>query len=154
MFIQRFKKTVGKKTYTSVFLIENYRENGTIKRRYLLNLSKWPQQHINAMEPALKSSRNGQVLVSRNPSELQIFLRKTIGGIAVVKALLDRLCISFALGQAEQAKLVSLMIEQREWLHANEAKIFVDGSDTDPERLSQTAWGSGSIFFKITGSRG
>ena len=54
--------------------------------------------------------------------------------------------------QAEE--LVSLMIEQREWLHANRAKLFVDGSDTDLERLSQTAWGSGSISFKIRGSRG
>jgi hypothetical protein len=53
----------------------------------------------------------------------------------------------------QAADLASLIIEQREWLHANGAKIFVDGSDADLERLSRTAWRSGSIFFKIRGSR-
>ena len=54
----------------------------------------------------------------------------------------------------QAADLASLMIEQREWLHANGAKIFVDDSDADLERLSQTAWGSGSVFFRIRRSRG
>jgi hypothetical protein len=50
--------------------------------------------------------------------------------------------------------LGSLMIEQREWLRANGVKVFVAGSDVDLERLSQTAWGSGSIFFKLRSPRG
>jgi hypothetical protein len=50
--------------------------------------------------------------------------------------------------------LVSLMTEQREWLRANGVKVFVDGIDVDPGRLSQTAWESGSIFLKLRGPRG
>ena len=113
MFIQRFHKTVGEKTYSSVFLIENYRENGKIKRRYLLNLSKWPQEQINTMETALKAARHGQALVARTASEIHISMHKTIGGIAVVKALMERLSISAALGQSEQARQTSLMIAGR-----------------------------------------
>ena len=96
MFIQRFKKTVGKKTYTSVFLVENYRDNGKIKRRYILNLSKWSREQVDAVETALKLSRQGQAFLPRGAAELQIGIRKAIGGIGVVKALCDRLKISAA----------------------------------------------------------
>lgn len=113
MFIQRFKKNVGKKVYTSVFLLENYREDGKIKRRYILNLSKWPEEQIAVMEIALKAARKGQALVTRNASELQISMHKTIGGIATVKALMKRLSISAALGRSEEAKQASLMIAGR-----------------------------------------
>jgi transposase len=113
MFIQHFKKTVGEKIYTSVFLLENYRENGKIKRRYLLNLSKWPQEQIEAMEIALKARRKGETLVSRKVSDLHISVRKTIGGIAVVKALMDRLGIHAALGRSQEAKQTALMIAGR-----------------------------------------
>lgn len=113
MFIQRFKKKVGKKVYTSVFLLENYRENGKIKRRYLLNLSKWPEEQITAMETTLKATRKGQALVACDASAVHISMHKTIGGIAVVHALMKRLSISAALGRSEEAKQVSLMIAGR-----------------------------------------
>jgi transposase len=113
MFIQRFKKTVGRKTYTSVFLVENYRDNGKIKRRYILNLSKWLPEQVDAVETALKVSRQGQPLLPRGVAELQIGIRKAIGGIGVVKALCDRLKISAALGPSEEAQQVLLMIAAR-----------------------------------------
>lgn len=113
MFIQRFKKQVGKKVYTSVFLLENYRENGKITRRYILNLSKWPEEQITAMETVLQAAREGQALVTRNVSDLHISTHKMIGGLAVVNALMKRLSISAALGQSEEAKQASLMIAGR-----------------------------------------
>jgi transposase len=147
MFIQRFKKKVGKKVYTSVFLLENYRENGKIKRRYILNLSKWPEEQIVAMETALKAARKGQALVARNTAEVHVSMRKTIGGIAVVNALMQRLSIRAALGLSEEAKQVTLMIAGRllfprskaamaRWAQRQEIETVFG---LEPERVNENA---------------
>lgn len=151
MFIQRFHKTVGKKTYTSIFLLENYREHGKIKRRYLLNLSKWSEEQITAMETALQAARKGQALVARNTSDIQLSMHKTIGGIVVVNALMERLGISAALGQSDYAKLTALMIAGRllfpssksaiaRWGHRQEIEtVFgVDSEKLDEHALYDT----------------
>jgi hypothetical protein len=43
---------------------------------------------------------------------------------------------------------------QREWLRANEVKLFVDGSVADLERIAQTARENGPTFFKIRRPQG
>jgi len=53
MFIQRIHKKTKNKTYTSVVLMENYREEGKVKHRIISNLSKWPEELISALEKKL-----------------------------------------------------------------------------------------------------
>jgi hypothetical protein len=58
MHIQRVKSKQGNKTYEQILLRESYREPGgkrsAVRKRTLLNLSKYPPQIVNALELALK----------------------------------------------------------------------------------------------------
>lgn len=57
MHIQRVKSKQGNKTYEQILLRESYREPGgkrsAVRKRTLLNLTKYPPQIVNALELAL-----------------------------------------------------------------------------------------------------
>ena len=58
MHIHRVKSKQGKKTYEQILLRESYREPGAkrsaVKKRTLINLTKYPPQIVAALELALK----------------------------------------------------------------------------------------------------
>jgi hypothetical protein len=68
MHIQRVKSKQGKKTYEQILLRESYREPGAkrsaVKKRTLLNLTKYPPQIVQAFELALKHRGDLSVLTS------------------------------------------------------------------------------------------
>ncbi|SHI05333.1 hypothetical protein SAMN02745124_04421, partial [Desulfofustis glycolicus DSM 9705] len=57
MHIHRVKSKRGDKVYTQILLRESYRERGEhgskVKKRTLLNLTKYPESVISAIELAL-----------------------------------------------------------------------------------------------------
>jgi hypothetical protein len=62
MHVQRIQSKSGDKVYEQVLLRESYREQGAprsaVKKRTLLNLTKYPTHAVEAMEPALKYKNN------------------------------------------------------------------------------------------------
>jgi transposase len=104
MFIQKILKKTKAKTYQSVVLMENYRQDGKVKHRVISNLSNWPEKLINQFDHLLK----GKSLTSIE--DLGSGQGKSCGGIIVAKAIAHTLGISQALGNHRQGKLALLQI--------------------------------------------
>lgn len=107
MFIRRIHKKTKKKTYTTVYLTESYRENGKVKHRHISNLSKWPAEMINSLEKILKGEKIATV------NDLQLSQGKSFGAIQVIAEVAKRLGIKQALGNSEQGKLALFQIAGR-----------------------------------------
>ena len=107
MFIQKIHKKTAKKTYTTVYLTENYRENGKIKHRFLANLSALPEKYIEGLQQMLKGEK------INNISDLHLSQGKSFGAISVVNKLANELGIKQALGNCKQAKLAMIQIAAR-----------------------------------------
>lgn len=107
MFIQKIHKKTAKKTYTTVYLTENYRENGKVKHRFLANLSALPEKYIEGLQQMLKGEKIKTV------SDLNLSQGKSFGAISVVNKLMAKLGIKEALGNSEQAKLAMIQIAAR-----------------------------------------
>jgi len=107
MFIRRIHKKTKKKTYTTVYLTESYRENGKVKHRHISNLSKWSEEMINSLEKILKGEKIKTV------KDLQLSQGKSFGAIKVILEVAKRLGIKQALGNSEQGKLALFQIAGR-----------------------------------------
>ena len=107
MFIRRIHKKTKKKTYTTVYLTESYRENGTVKHRHISNLSKWSDEMIASLGKMLKGEKNTTI------EDLKLSHGKTFGAIKVISEVARRLGIKQALGNSEQAKLSMFQIAGR-----------------------------------------
>lgn len=107
MYIQRIYKKTPTKTYTSVLLMESYREGGKVKHRIISNLSKWSDDLIAGFEKILKGEKTLPV------SALQFTQGKSIGAIATVMEIAQRLGIKQALGNSKQAHLALFQIAGR-----------------------------------------
>ncbi len=78
MFIQRIYKKTKKKTYSSVVLMENYREDGKVKHHIISNLSRWPERLVAGLEKLLKGEKIKTV------SDLKLSTGKSFGAILTV----------------------------------------------------------------------
>ncbi len=78
MFIQRIYKKTKKKTYLSVVLMENYREDGKVKHHIISNLSRWPERLVAGLEKLLKGEKIKTV------SDLKLSTGKSFGAILTV----------------------------------------------------------------------
>ena len=107
MFIQRIHKKTPNKTYTSVVLMENYREGKKIKHRIISNLSKWSPELISDFEKILKGKKVTSI------SDLNFTQGKSVGGIFMVSQIAKELGIKKALGYSKQAKLAMVQIAGR-----------------------------------------
>lgn len=107
MFIQRIYKKTNTKTYSSVVLMESYREGSKVKHRVISNLSKWPESLINGFEKMLKSETVNSI------SDLQLSLGKSLGAITAVSQISGRLGIIQALSNSKQGKLALFQIAGR-----------------------------------------
>ena len=107
MFIQRIRKKTKKKTYTSVVLMQNYREGKKVKHRIIANLSKWPDNLITGLDKLLK----GQKIIS--PLDMEFTQGKSIGAIFVILEVAKRLGIKQSLGNSKQAGLALFQIAGR-----------------------------------------
>ena len=108
MFLRKIKKKTKNKTYTTIYLAESYRDkDGKVRHRHLANLSKLPQQTIDAIEKALKN----QQLFSKDDLKLQE--GKSFGALLTVYQIAKRLGITEALGRDFQGKLALFQIAGR-----------------------------------------
>ena len=125
MFIARsFWTNKAGKTYRSIWLRETFRQDGKVCVRSLLNLKDWPDEAVSLLESVLKNKqasakgRKGRLFGSKKhssdssntiqsllPQELFIEQGLSVGALYTVWAVAQRLGISSALGQNQQAKL-------------------------------------------------
>ena len=91
MFIRTIKKKANGKVYITRYLAESYRdENGKVKHRHLVNLSKFPPEVIKAIEIALKTGKIHNI----NQLRFRVKQGKSVGAIKVIKTIAKRLGIS------------------------------------------------------------
>ena len=107
MFIQQIHKKTKTKTYTSVVLMENYREDGKVKHRIISNLSKCPDDLISGFKKILAGEKTTSL------SDLQFTQGKSMGAISAVVEVANRLGIKQALGNSKQAGLALFQIAGR-----------------------------------------
>ena len=107
MFIQKIHKKTAKKTYTSVVLMESYREGKKVKHRIISNLSKWSPELISNFVKLLKGEKITTV------SDLNFMQGKSVGGIFAIAEVAKELGIKQALGYSEQSKLAMIQIAGR-----------------------------------------
>jgi transposase len=125
MFIARsFWTNKAGKTYRSIWLRETFRQDGKVCVRSLLNLKDWPDEAVSLLEDILKnrqasakghkgrifgskkrSSDTSSALQTLLPQELLLEQGLSVGALYTVWAIAQRLGISSALGQNQQAKL-------------------------------------------------
>lgn len=107
MFIKTYKKYNGGKIYKSIFLVESYRENDTVKHRHLANLTRLPKNLLDGLKGMLKGGK----IVS---DEEMVFTQgKSCGGLIVIREVCKRLGILQAIGKSRQAQLALLQITAR-----------------------------------------
>jgi transposase len=104
MFIQRILKKTANKTYTSVVLMENYREGGKVRHKIIANLSKFPKSLLEKFEGLIK----GKKIIDL--SDLGHKQGKTFGGIFTIKKISERIGLSKALGNGHQAILALIQV--------------------------------------------
>lgn len=107
MFIQKIYKKTKTKTYSSVVLMENYREGKKVKHRIISNLSKWPDELVAGLDKLLK----GEKIIS--VSDMRLSQGKSFGAIFAVSQIAKRLGIKQALGNSKNAALAIFQIAGR-----------------------------------------
>ena len=97
MFILRKKKIVGSKAYRTVLLVESVwnEEKKSPRHKTILNLSKWDESYINALDMALKGKQGFSI------QDLETASGKSVGGLIVIKKIADRIGITGALGKTK-----------------------------------------------------
>jgi hypothetical protein len=107
MHIQHVKSKQGNKTYEQILLRESYREPGgkrsAVRKRTLLNLTKYPPQIVNALELALKHQGDLSVLTAM--SDIALEQGPAVGAVFTLLEVARRLGIEKALGTQQDGKL-------------------------------------------------
>jgi transposase len=145
MFILRKKKIVGTKEYKSTLLVESVwnEEKKSPRHQTVLNLSKWAETDISALDLALKGKRGFTL------EELETASGKSIGGLIVIKTIADKLGITKALGTTKYAGLSLLLIAGRiltqgsrlklcEWGELQEIEAVIGVHSYNEDRLYET----------------
>lgn len=107
MHIQRVKSKQGKKVYEQILLRESYREPGAkrsaVKKRTLLNLTKYPPQIVKAFDLVIK--HQGDLSVLATLSDISLAQGPSVGAVFTLFEVARRLGIEKALGKHEDGKL-------------------------------------------------
>ena len=127
----------GKKTYEQILLRESYREPGAkrsaVKKRTLLNLTKYPPNLIRAIELALKNKEDLTALTSLKEVNMQ--QGQSVGGVFALMQVARRLGIEKALGTHQNGKLALWQVIARTLFQGSrlsavrEAKSHAAGRD-------------------------
>jgi transposase len=136
VFIRKTVKRVGEKTYQSVLLVESYRENGRVKQRTLLNLSKYPRELLERLEVALKNDASTVPLVPTD--QIELLSGESIGALWVFQQLAKDMGILDSL-DSQSARVLFLII----------GRILTQGS-----RLRLLDWGKTQALGAIHGLSG
>ena len=131
MHIQRVKSKRGKKTYEQILLRESYREPGAkrsaVKKRTLINLTKYPPQVVEALELALKHQADLSVLTAM--SDIVLEQGPAVGAVFTLLQMAKRLGIEKALGTHQNGKLALWQVI---------ARAHSQGSRLSAVRLAKT----------------
>ena len=107
MYIEHVRYKRAEKTYEQILLRESYREPGAkrsaVKKRTLLNLTKYPPQLIRAIELALKHKEDLSAL--RSLKEVNLEQGQSVGGVFALLQVARRCGIEKALGTHQNGKL-------------------------------------------------
>ena len=120
MYVQETKPPFAKEPI--ILLRESYREDGKVKKRNVGNISHLPKEEIEAIKLALKHKGNLAELVSVK-EDLKLKQDRSVGAVATVYQVAQRLHIVKALGAGTQGKLalwqvIARVIEQGSRLSA------------------------------------
>jgi hypothetical protein len=141
MHIQRVKSKQGSKTYEQILLRESYREPGAkrsaVKKRTLLNLTKYPPQIVQALELALK--HQGDLAALTAMSDIALEQGPAVGAVFTLLEVARRLGIEKALGTHQNGKLALWQVI---------ARAHCQGSRLSAVRLAKTTAAADVIGFK------
>ncbi len=131
MYIERVKSKRKNKVYHQVLLRESYREPGAarsaVKKRTLLNLTKYPPEVVDAIELALKNKDDLSVLGSAK--DIRLEQGQSVGAVYALFQVAKRLGIEKALGADRAGKLALWQII---------ARVLCQGSRLSAVRLAKT----------------
>jgi len=131
MHIHRVKSKQGNRVYEQILLRESYREPGAkrsaVKKRTLINLTKYSPEVVAAIELALKHKNDLSALTSIKEVKLEQGL--SVGGVFAVFAVAKRLGIQKALGSHQAGKLALWQVI---------ARVLSQGSRLSAVRLAKT----------------
>lgn len=117
MHIHRVKSKQGSKVYEQILLRESYRESvdGTskVKKRTLLNLSKYPENVIKAIELALKHKEDLPELEKLLNSKVTQRQGRAVGALWVLQRISQETGIGKALGKSRNGLLCLWMVMAR-----------------------------------------
>ena len=141
MHIQRVKSKQGKKVYEQILLRESYREPGAkrsaVKKRTLLNLTKYPPQTVEAFELVLKHQGDLSVLAAM--SDIALSQGPSVGAVFTLVEVARRLGIEKALGKHQDGKLALWQVI---------ARAHSQGSRLSAVRLAKTTAAADILDFE------
>jgi len=117
MHIERIKSKQGKKVYTQILLRESYREPGAprsaVKKRTLLNLTKYPAKDVQALQLALKYKNDLAKLQEILAGQIELKQGPSVGAVWVLYRLCQDIGLIKALGRSQNALLTLWMVMAR-----------------------------------------
>lgn len=117
MHIHRIPSRQRGKVYEQVLLRESYREPGApqsaVKKRTLLNLTKYPPEVINAIDLALKHKNNLAELERLLSGKIRQKQGRSVGAVWVLRRLCQDIGLDKILGNSKQARLCLWLILAR-----------------------------------------
>lgn len=141
MHIHRVKSKQGGRVYEQILLRESYREPGakrsTVKKRTLVNLTKYPTEVIEALELALKHRNDLSAL--RSISDITVTQGPSVGGVFTMFQVAQRLGIDKALGTHQEGKLALWQVI---------ARVLFQGSRLSAVRLAKTMAAAEVVGFE------
>jgi hypothetical protein len=122
--IQRVKSKQSNKTYEQILLRESYREPGAkrsaVRKRTLINLTKYPPQIVNALELALKHQGDLSALTAM--SDIALAQGPAVGAVFTLLEVARRLGIEKALGNVTSSYLEGDHNELADWGYNRDKK--------------------------------
>ena len=107
MYIAITRKKYKETYHQQILLRESYREDGKVKTRTLLNLTKKPKEQVEAITEALKGKKEDKVSIEN------LKQGKTIGLSLIVFFLMKLLGMLKAIGEGFEAKIALLLVASR-----------------------------------------
>ena len=132
MYIDRVPSKQGNRVYEQILLRESYREPGAprsaVKKRTLLNLTKYPENEIKAIEFALKNKKKINEIENILDGKISQKQGPSVGAVWVLWRLCQTIGIDKILGKSKIAILCIWMVM---------ARLIDQGSRLSAVRLAQ-----------------
>ena len=117
MYIERVKSRQGDKVYTQVLLRESYRERGEtgskVKKRTLLNLTKYPESVIKTIDLALKHKDSPDELDHLLSGSVKQIQGRSVGALWVLLHVCRELGLDKIIGSSRHGLLCLWMVMAR-----------------------------------------